>query len=496
MRYGESSRLCPTCGQHVPAEALFCPFDGRRLDEARADSKKDDLQRSRAGRTRARDSLVGRIVDERYEVLQLLGEGGMGSVYRVRHRVLGRLLAMKVLRPEYARDMALAERFVQEARAAAAISHPNVVSITDFGMIGRGQPYFVMELLEGRTLSSLMRERGALPPEFVVGVVRSVASALAAAHQVGVIHRDLKPDNIILSGDVSSTGTLKVLDFGLAKVLGASRLTQDDVVYGTPQYMSPEQASGEELDARVDVYALGILSYELLTGVVPFEADSYMGVLTQQIYAEPAPPSAHRAELLAHPKLESIVLACLRKRREERIGSMQELIQALDEVSSTLPVSNPVESHRRRTVSSIRPALDSRIVRRRRQRRRWWTYALLGGAVALAIALLLLYGRLSSENGAAKPSRSNVPVTGSPLRSQSRQDTNEPAIASRAERVRSAARHASASEYGKKGHPERVTDRGAAWRGIRTDSPRSSDTVVFERKDSSESSEIGNPWPQ
>lgn len=480
--------MCPTCGQPVPFEAQFCPFDGCALV-----SDKDPIDAAKASRrrgARAHDTLVGRIVDERYEVLQLLGEGGMGSVYRVRHRVLGRPLALKVLRPEYARDQALAERFVQEARAAAAISHPNVVSITDFGMIGRGQPYFVMELLEGQTLSSVMRERGPLAPEFVIGVARSVASGLAAAHEVGVIHRDLKPDNIILLGDATAPSALKVLDFGLAKLLGASRLTHDDVVYGTPQYMSPEQASGEELDARVDIYALGILTYEMLTGRVPFEADSYMGVLTQQIYAEPTPLSAHRQDLTAYPTLEAIVLSCLKKRRDERISSMSELIAALDAALGT-----SVESHRRRTVSSIRPPQDSRVVRRRRQRRRrWWTYALVG-ATALSVALLLLYGRLSRDSVSPKPSPSGIPGNSQPD-SRGRQRHGDAFGRVPPKDTQSASYGTRAVDGVGKSRLERVAERGSVARGARTESPKASQRVVLVAKDASESSEFGDPWPQ
>lgn len=418
----------------------------------------------------------------------------MGSVYRVRHRVLGRPLALKILRPEFARDLALAERFVQEARAAAAISHPNVVSITDFGMIGRGQPYFVMELLEGQTLSSVMRERGTLAPEFVIGVARAVASGLAAAHEVGVIHRDLKPDNIILLGDASSPVALKVLDFGLAKLLGASRLTHDDVVYGTPQYMSPEQASGEELDARVDVYALGILTYEMLTGRVPFEADSYMGVLTQQIYSEPSPMSAHVPELAAYPMLETIVLACLKKRRDERIGSMPELIAALDAMGSAIAPNASVESHRRRTLSSIRPPQDSRVVRRRRQRRRWWTYALLG-AMALSVALLLLYGRLSRESVSPETSPSSVPGNSE---THPRSLERRTGIFDHAPNptVRAASLGAGPVDAARRSQTERVAERDSSTRGARTDSPKSTERVVFVAKEASESSEFGNPWPQ
>jgi serine/threonine-protein kinase len=380
--------VCSSCGTSLPIDARFCPFDGTDLAGA-------------GGTARARDSLVGLVIDERYEVLQLLGEGGMGCVYRVRHRVLGRLFALKALRIELARELVTAERFVQEARAAASICHPNVVTINDFGMLDSGQPYFVMELLEGRTLSSVLRERGVFSPVEAVTVAEKVASALAAAHDAGVIHRDLKPDNIVLlNGPVGSK--LKVLDFGLAMVRGNSRLTRDGVVFGTPEYMSPEQATAEPLDAGVDIYSLGIVLYEMLTGRIPFESDSYMGVLTQQLYAEPVPPSQLNPELAAVPELEQLVLRCLRKSRAERQASMQELCGDLGVIASRWERPTSSDSMRPR-LPSVRPPMDSRI-RRSRRRRRLWAYVLVG-VIALAVALALLYRHLTfARNDVLSPS--------------------------------------------------------------------------------------------
>ncbi|HEY5961848.1 MAG TPA: serine/threonine-protein kinase [Polyangiaceae bacterium] len=337
-------------------------------------------------------SMVGMVIDERYEVVQLLGEGGMGCVYRVRHRVLERSFALKVLRPEFARDVALAERFVQEARAAAAIVHPNVVSITDFGMFGTGQPYFVMELLVGRTLSSTLRERGSLRAEEVVVLAKAVASALSSAHQVGVIHRDLKPDNVILLGGTIASTSLKVLDFGLAMLLGSSRLTQDSVVYGTPQYMSPEQAAGETIDSRVDIYALGILMYEMLSGRVPFQADSYMGVLTKQLYAEPEPLLSTIADSKFGELLCAVVMRCLEKDREARFSSMHDVIAALDAIDIAAVSASGGEDPSAVPVSARGP-MQSHYTRRTKRGWRWWLFAVVG-TVALGSALGLLFGRL------------------------------------------------------------------------------------------------------
>jgi tRNA A-37 threonylcarbamoyl transferase component Bud32 len=234
------------------------------------------------------------VVDGRYEVLSVLGEGGMGIVYKVRHTAIDRLFALKALRPDLARDANLSTRFVNEARATAALKHEGIVQITDFGKLEDGAPYFVMELLAGRTLAAALRE-GPLAPRVAVHIARRLAEALGAAHEAQVVHRDLKPENVFLIGYAGSDripDDVKVLDFGTAKILGSAKITKTGIVFGTPHYMSPEQAAGQPADHRVDVYALGVILYEMLTGRVPFEAESYMGVLTQHIFVNPKPPSA------------------------------------------------------------------------------------------------------------------------------------------------------------------------------------------------------------
>lgn len=252
----------------------------------------------------------------------------MGRVYRVRHRALGKLFALKVMRDELASDRIVAARFVQEARAMAALDHPNIVAITDFGELDGGVPYFVMELLEGESLASLLRREGAIDARRALGIVRQIASALTVAHAAGIVHRDLKPDNV----HVGPGDSVKILDFGIAKVLGSSRLTRTGMIFGTPHYLSPEQASGGPVDHRADLYSLGVLLYELLAGRVPFEADSFMGVLTQHLYTEPVPPSRLRSSDETLGALEPIVLRCLQKSPDARFPSAAELIAALDAI--------------------------------------------------------------------------------------------------------------------------------------------------------------------
>jgi serine/threonine-protein kinase len=317
---------CPECSQHFGPDARFCPFDGTELASEEWDP--------------GNDSLLGAIVDDRYEVCAVLGEGGMGTVYKVRHTSLDRMFAMKVLRKDLARDRDLAARFTQEARATARIRHPNVVQITDFGRLGDDVPYFVMELLVGLPLSSALKAQGLLPIGVASDLVLKMAAALGAAHDAGIVHRDMKPENVFLVGHATPPGVprdVRIVDFGAAKVMGASRLTKTGIVFGTPHFMSPEQGSGGEVDHRTDIYALGVIMFEIFTGRVPFEADTYMGVLTQHMFVAPPRPSDISPHAKALGALEGVILRALEKKPEARFGSMEELTAEIRRVVRVAP---------------------------------------------------------------------------------------------------------------------------------------------------------------
>ena len=306
----------------------------------------------------AADPLLGRIIDGRYEVLAVVGEGGMGTVYEVRHTLLGRLFAMKVLRRDIAKDQDLVARFVQEAKAAAAIGHPNIVAVSDFGAlpVGTGMPlpYFVMEFLTGTSLAALLRAEKRLPVARVGALLLQCATALEAAHRAGIVHRDLKPDNIFLTR-AGEHEFVKILDFGVAKMAGGKRLTRIGMVFGTPHYMSPEQAEGKRVDARTDIYALGVIMYECFGGRVPFEADTYMGVLTQHMFAMPEPIDKVVPDPAALGGLGPIVMRCLAKQAEDRYPSMADLSAAIEAVLQGPARAKAAEERVRREIQARTP---------------------------------------------------------------------------------------------------------------------------------------------
>ncbi|MGE0548221.1 MAG: serine/threonine-protein kinase [Kofleriaceae bacterium] len=322
------------------------------------------------------DPLIGKTMAGRYAVQKKLGEGGMGAVYLATHNVLEKQVALKVLHGEFARKSDLVERFMQEAKAASRIRHENVIDISDFGTTPEGLVFFAMELLAGHDLhEEITRTRLAgelLPWSRTKKIFLQICSALSAAHALGIIHRDLKPENIYLVDFLGEPDFVKLLDFGIAKLTevdeGGRKLTRTGMLFGTPEYMSPEQAKGEQVDARVDVYAMGCILFQLITGRVPFEAENFMGVLSLHL-TEPPPliPDEVIDRIGAPRELVKIVDKALEKERDQRWLSIDELANAV-RVASGDPVGRKPGTAVERA-SSV-PAPSQTITRRKRTQ---WT---------------------------------------------------------------------------------------------------------------------------
>jgi len=272
--------------------------------------------------------LIGVEVDGRYRVLELIGEGGMGKVYLAEHVEIGKRVALKVLHPSYSRMPDLVERFRREARAASKIGHPNIVDVTDSGTTAAGSVYFVMEYLEGVELGSVIEREGAINVERALKIATQICRALAAAHAQGIVHRDLKPENVFLITRDGAADVVKVLDFGIAKTTEAEaarerRLTSPGMAMGTPEYMAPEQAAGRPADARCDIYALGAIMYEMVTGLPPYSGDNFMEILTKKATIDPPPPITIRSEL--PPQVSDLVMQSMARSPDSRPQTMEGL---------------------------------------------------------------------------------------------------------------------------------------------------------------------------
>ncbi len=330
------TRVCATCQQvYNYKEPHTCPKGGKAEVP--------------------QDPLVGATIGGRYLIESFLSSGGMGVVYRAKHTVLDKPLAIKLLRE--AQDPMMQQRFLLEAKSACHIGHENIVDITDFGVLDDGRPYLVMEFLQGQSLEGVI-SRGALPPLRTCRIAEQIARGLHAVHSKGIVHRDLKPGNIFIL-ERGRKDFVKILDFGIAKVMAGTReslsggsanlpnlrATATGTVLGTPEYLSPEQGAGEAFDARVDQYALGCIMYEMLTGQVPFRGNGPMSTLMKHLTEKPIPPRKRRPELNIPETLEKIVLKAMAQQKENRYATMDELANILQELidSGTLPPDPAVQ---------------------------------------------------------------------------------------------------------------------------------------------------------
>jgi tRNA A-37 threonylcarbamoyl transferase component Bud32 len=294
------------------------------------------------------DPLIGKVVASNFRVQEVIGIGAMGKVYKAEQISLGKVVALKVLHRHLLGDVNLAKRFHREAQAASRLNHRNSIAIVDFGQAEDGSLFIAMEYLSGRDLLRAIREDFPFAPERIAHILAQVCDALDEAHHQGIIHRDLKPENIMLTHLRNEQDVVKVCDFGIAKVTdpksgGASldgSLTMAGIVCGTPEYMSPEQARGEKLDARTDLYSLGVILYQMLTGELPFKAESALGVVTKHLTEQPVPPHVLKPALGISPALEALCLRAMTKTRDERPTTANEFRELLVEaVGGVLPPS-------------------------------------------------------------------------------------------------------------------------------------------------------------
>lgn len=329
---GGKALICPKCRgrfDDAPPAPTHCPKDGTALSRVR------DLSET------AGDPMLGRTLDGRFTILAKLGAGSMGTVYRARQHAMGRDVAVKILRSDRALDDSAKGRFLREARANSLLASAHTVTVFDFGQAASGEFYLAMELLEGESLGARLTRVGRLPVSEAVDVCRQALRSIAEAHAKGIVHRDLKPDNLffarVAGGGKGSEEILKVLDFGIAKLVGETNEvmnaveTQAGTVFGTPRYMSPEQAQGKTLDARSDLYSLGIIMFEMLTGRLPFESETAMGFIGKHIVEEPALPSKVRPDLGIDPAYEKIVMKLLEKSPDARYQSAGDIFTDLEE---------------------------------------------------------------------------------------------------------------------------------------------------------------------
>jgi serine/threonine protein kinase len=317
-------KYCPTCQKTYPVDYNVCPADQTGLQSAH------ELQ-------------PGMIIRNKYQILERIGVGGMGVVYKARHVTFNEVCAIKIVNDVIAGDANFLQRFQKEAVVTRKLRHPNAVRVDDFDYTDDGRPFIVMELVEGKSIGEILQEQGPFRVPRAVRITTQVAQALGVAHKLGVVHRDIKPGNILLTTDEQGQETAKVLDFGIAKLREAagdanSGMTMTGMVVGTPLYMSPEQFMGKkgdgEIDGRTDLYSLGVVLYQMVTAQLPFECDTLYSLMMQHMQGTVKPPREVVPELNIPESLSQVILKAIDKSREQRFQTAEEFVAALNQVAN------------------------------------------------------------------------------------------------------------------------------------------------------------------
>ena len=322
-------KVCTQCGTEYDLTQKFCPADGSPLRFQSAD-----------------DHLIGQMVADRYQILSLIGEGGMGRVYLAEHVRMGRKSAVKVINPALATTADAISRFNREAANACKINHPNVAQVYDFGEMADGTLYLAMEYIDGETLDAIIAREGPLPVTRSALITKQVADALAAAHHLGIVHRDLKPENVMVARHLDGTDWVKVVDFGIAKTIqrdggGSQTVTTAGVSLGTPEYMSPEQLAGERLDHRTDVYSLGLVTFNMLTGQLPYPKLTSKETLVRRLTSPPRTLAEVRPEIAWPPALQQTLDRALATEAADRYDNVGDFGRAVVQAAEGGEVSSP-----------------------------------------------------------------------------------------------------------------------------------------------------------
>ncbi|MEX2180512.1 MAG: protein kinase [Gemmatimonadaceae bacterium] len=321
-------KICPTCGTEYPLSERFCPRDGTALRAAVSTA-----------------DLLGQIVADRYHVLKKLGEGGMGTVYLAEHVKMGRKSALKVMNPGMNTDPDAIARFNREASNASRLSHPNICAIYDFGETPDGLIYLAMEFIEGESLTSLIEKAGSLPPGRAGSIIHQAADALQVAHDAGIVHRDLKPDNIMVAKTREGGDLVKVVDFGIAKASSseAQNVTRAGLVVGTPEYMSPEQLAADKLDGRSDLYSLGLVAFNCLTGTLPFPADTAQEAMIARLTVPPRTLAEMRPDVEWPEAVQATLDKALARDVDERYQGAAQFGREFAAAISEMPATQATE---------------------------------------------------------------------------------------------------------------------------------------------------------
>lgn len=382
---------CPRCGTRYDDNQRLCPHDGTVLESDRTPEM----------------AAVGRVLDGKYRLDAFLSRGGMGAVYEATHVMLNRKVAVKLISPALVSSPDTVRRFQREARAVTHLNHPNIVRVHDLGQTADGSLYIAMDLIAGEDLNAVIERSGTFEASRIVHILRQVVSALAHAHAQGIVHRDLKPHNIMIGRGQDGRDLATLLDFGIAKTFevdAQTKVTSTGFAVGTPHYMSPEQAGAGPVDARSDLYAIGVILYQMLAGEPPFADASTPAILVKHLTETPVRPSAKRPERAVPPGLERIAMRCLEKKPEARFQSADELLRTLEAGDSTADYNAaptvPVAVPKTRTT----PAATAAAIPQPRSR--WRAYA--AGAAIVAMLSVVAVGLVNRSNrrAAAAPPES------------------------------------------------------------------------------------------